>query len=43
VMRMHYEDSNVKDPNDSSPRQIVQQAHRADDYLYTRPDSKQYA
>jgi hypothetical protein len=30
VMRMRYEDSVAKDPNDSSPRQIVQQAYRAD-------------
>lgn len=29
VLRMDYEDFAVKDPNDSSPRQIIQQAYRA--------------
>ena len=43
VMRMRYEDSIVKDPNDSSPGQIVQQAYRANDYLRVWVDRRQYA
>jgi DNA primase len=44
VMRMDYEDSAVKDPNESSPRQIVHQAYRANAYLTARLLAKrQYA
>jgi hypothetical protein len=43
VMRMRYEGSTIKDPNDSSARQIIQQAYRADDYLDAPLDRRQYA
>jgi hypothetical protein len=43
VMRMRYEAFTVKDPNDSSPRQILQEAYRADDHLWTLEDRRQYA
>jgi hypothetical protein len=38
VMRMQYEDFTVKDPNESSARQIVRQARRANDHLYPEAD-----
>ena len=41
VMRMQYEAFTVKDPNDSSPSQIIQEACRAEDYLYAGEDRRQ--
>lgn len=38
VMRMDYEAFTVKDPNDSSPRQIVQQAYRANAFLHAQTE-----
>lgn len=40
VMRMQYEDFTVKDPNDSSPRQLARQAYRANEYLYSKAARK---